>query len=200
MSNSGLTQLSPCCCFACSAFQPPWPGVKDYPCLCETEKARWDSGMKASTARLWWAQGSWEPCEDTALRKGAPLPAESQQSRGSSRLQPAPHWSMSLWGFREVQISKGKKQFWPTFCLPQTVPAHHYPCVLLPAHEEFKWNSKARSLPVGKQSCTLTTPGYRKKHRLVQKQNSSKKKVKDRRGVPGAWGRLARSCLCPVTE
>lgn len=116
MSNSGLTELSPCCCSGAvlSFLLSPWPGVKDCPCLCETRKAQWDSGMKASTVRLWWAQGSWELRENRALRKGAPLPAESQQSRGPSSLQLAPHWRMSLWpgwGFREVQISKGKKHF-----------------------------------------------------------------------------------------
>lgn len=164
----------------------PWPGVKDCGCLCETGKARWDSGMKVGTARLWWAQGSWEPGENTAHRKGAPLLAESQQSRGpSSLLHTGGCLSGLAGGLERCRPAKGKKQLWPTLHLPQTAPAHHYPRVLLPAHEEFKWNSKARSLPVGKQRCTLTTPDYRKKHRLVRKQNSSKKSERRERC---AWG------------
>lgn len=77
--------------------------------------------------------------------------------------------------------------------LPQTASPHHYPCVLLPAHEEFKWNSKARSLTVGKQCCTLTTPDYRKKHRLVQKQNSRNKNYErwERLGLGRNWHQAA---------
>lgn len=42
--------------------------------------------MKVGTVRLWWAQGSWGPWENMALKKGAHLTAESEQSRGPSSL------------------------------------------------------------------------------------------------------------------
>lgn len=122
----------------------------------------------------------------------------SQQSQSRAEVSPAcstlEDVSGQAGGLEEVQISKGKKQLRPTLHLPQTAPAHHYPCLLLPAHEEFKWISKARSLPAGKQHCTLTSPDYRKKHRLVQKQNSSKKKWKTGEvclGLGGGWHRAA---------
>lgn len=103
------------------------------------------------------------------------------------------------WGFREVQISEGKKQLWPTLQVPQTLPAHHHPCVLTSACKAFKCISKARGQrwaghedqrPAGRQRCALTAPDARRKHRLVQntQQQQQKKKSKSQeRGVPGAW-------------
>lgn len=206
MSNSGFTQLSPCWCSAYSAFQSAVTLARGWGLLLSLWNWK-------GTMRFWDECGHSEVVVGTgflgALREqgaqeGCSPPSrvtESQQSSGPSSLQPAPHWRMSLWPgwvLRKVQINKGKKQLWPTLHLPQTAPAHHYPCVFLAAPEEFKWNSKVRSLPVGKQHCALTTMDYRRKHRLVQKQNSSKKKKKDGRG---AWGLGETGTkLCLVTE
>lgn len=183
MSNTGLIQLSPCCCSVCSALLSAVPvSVKPerHSEILGWRQAQWGCGghrVPGSPGRTW--------------HSGRVLP--SQQSHSRAEIPPAcstlEDVSLARLGAWRSADQKGQK----AVHLPQTASPHHYPCVLLPAHEEFKWNSKARSLTVGKQCCTLTTPDYRKKHRLVQKQNSRNKNYErwERLGLGRNWHQAA---------
>lgn len=118
-------------CAVLSSLLSSWPGVKDCSCLCETGKALGDSGMKVGTVRLWWAQGSWGPWENMALRKGAHLTAESEQSRGpSSLLHTGGCLSGQSGALERYRSARGKSSFGQHFTSlrehqPTTI---HVPC------------------------------------------------------------------------